>query len=431
MVRGLGMVLVALALTGCGSSTTPPPTPTTTTVSGTVVVGSTATSGNVAVYDFSSGSKGALLASGSIAADGSGHFSLNYTTSNAPAAILVETTDECYDENAYFWAGGGMPGGMAVASVCGFAPLPALDAVAIGGISTVAVTPYTHAELGLVQYEIRHGVAVSTALADAETAFNQLLGFDPVTTLPAMPQPVETESAAAIYGGLIAAIPSWLYNVAYDASGARSATPFGSAPMTTLNFADDMRSDLAEDGVLNGMGRDSSGASTSLSIAGVPLTTAVYRHGLAKYAVTQLRGYFESGAGDTVSGTHLIVPFLTPLVAYNGSSVLFDSSPITPLDENDPVVILRAPLAGATLSGSAGVTGIVQDIVGVPADATLPGETVLLVDGVVYEGFSDRYNPNWFVNTTIFPNGAHTLTLQTTDNLGNTASSSVSVTFSN
>jgi len=444
MARLLSILLAVLTLTGCGGGSSPPDSVTITTVTGTVVVSSPASTGNVAVYDFSSGSKGALLASGAIAADGSGNYALSYTAAHPPSTILIEATNECYLEYSYMWEGayfGGIPVASAtLAPQFGFAPvcadslMPALNAVAVvapGSTAAVAVTPYTHAELGLVQYEIRQGATVATAITGASASFTQLLGFDPATTLPAMPQHVETPSKATSYGGLIAAIPGWLYNVGYFAPSNTSLALLGTPGLTTLNFAEDMRRDLDEDGILNGVGRDTAGNTVALSIVGVPLSTDVYRHGLAKYAVGQLRGYFESVAGYTVSDTQRVVGFLPALEAYNNATVLFDGTAVTPLDENYPLIDLASPASGATLSGDPSINGYVSDIVGIAQPASIPTNCVLLVDGVYYDSFSDPYHPNHYVNTTVFANGPHTLTIQVTNSLGTTASKSVAVTFSN
>ena len=446
-MKALRQVVVSglvLGLGGCGGGSSPPAAPvTTTTVSGVVVAGSTVTSGNVDVYDFSSGSQGALLAEGAIATDGSGRYTLSYSAANPPAAILVEATNECYVEYSYRWEGaffGGIPAAptsltpqFGYAPVCGDdqSPLDAVATVTPGSNITVAVTPYTHAAYGLVQYRIRNGASATSAIADATAAFTQLLGFNPVTTLPAMPQHVEAESDATLYGGLIAAIPGWLYNVATFSPSNTALALLGTPGLRTLDFAEAMRSDLAEDGTLNGIGRDSAGNASSLSIAGVPLTTDVYRHGIAKYAVGQLRGTFESVVGYTVADTQRIIPFLPALVAYNDATALFDGSPVTPLDENYPRITFASPSSGAIWSGSPSVNGYISDIAGIAQTPGIPTNCVLLVDGTYYDSFSDPYHPNHFVNTTVFPNGPHTLTIQVTNNLGTTMQASIAVTFSN
>ncbi len=442
MLRQSVAITIVATLCGCGGGSAPPLPSTTTTVTGVVIAGSTVTSGNVDLYDFSSGSKGALLADGAVVPDGSGHYTLSYTSANPPSAILVEATNECYVEYSYGWLGpfyvipaapASLTPQFGYAHVCGDtqSPLDAVANVTPGSTATVAVTPYTHGALGLVQYQIRNGVSVTTAITDATSVFTQLLGLDPVTTLPAMPQHVETESNATVYGGMIAAIPGWLYSVAYFSPSNTALALLGTPGLRTLDFAEAMRSDLAEDGVLNGTGRDPSGNPLSLSVVGVPLSTDVYRHGIAKYAVGQLRGHFESVVSYTVADTQRIIPFLPALVAYNDASVLFDGSPVTPLDENYPKINLASPSSGATLSGSPSVNGYVSDIVGVSQTASIPTNCVLLVDGAYYDSFSDPYHPSHFVNTSVFPNSPHTLTIRVTNNLGTSTSASVAVTFSN
>ena len=50
-----------------------------------------------------------------------------------------------------------------------------------------AVTPYTHAAVGLAEYEIRTGSTTAIALADANSRLSQWVGTDIQTTLPAAP----------------------------------------------------------------------------------------------------------------------------------------------------------------------------------------------------------------------------------------------------
>ena len=119
------------------------------------------------------------------------------------------------------------------------------------------------------------------------------------------------------------------------------------------------------------------------------------------------------------------------LIAHNEATVPFDGSPVMPLDENYPKITFASPASGAIWSGSPSVNGYVSDIVGIAQTPGIPTNCVLLVDGAYYDSFSDPYHPNHFVNTTVFPNGPPTLTMQVTNNPVTTTQASVAVTFSN
>ena len=385
-------------------------------------MGSPYTSGNINAYDYSAGTKGALLANGAINGDGT----YNLTFANAAETVLIEAINGCYTETAYYY-GGTIPQNKVSVNVCSSAPLDAVVGIPVGTSSvSAAVTPFTHAELGLIEYKIRMGNALSVALSDSSVIFTQLLGRNPINTIPAMPQHIETVSDATIYGAYIAGIGSWVYGVAAPAQSG-TIVPFGTGPLNTLAYAEAMREDLSQDGVLNGVGRDANGALISVKIFNIPLSTDVYRHGLAKYATIRLRGNFEAVVGATGQDYQRIIGFLPAMVSYNNStSSLFDSTAITALDEGGPQISIGTPLPGGTLSGNSGIDGLTHDITGITI-----GNEELLIDGIYYDIFLNPYHPNHFINTTIFANGVYILTIRATNNLGTVATKSVSATFSN
>jgi hypothetical protein len=186
-----------------------------------------------------------------------------------------------------------------------------------------------------------------------------------------------------------------------------------------------MKSDLAQDGVLNGVGRDAIGNAVALQIGGVALSTTIYRHQLAFYAVIRVRAETEGALNSTPEEQARIVSFLPSFVAYNdATNSLLDASALVTLDEGGPVVTIGYPSPGANLTANQGMAGFVHDSVGI-----LALNTVMLIDNVLYTTFSNQYLPSNFINTTIFAKGAHVLTIQTTNNLGHVAASSVNVTF--
>jgi len=229
-------------------------------------------------------------------------------------------------------------------------------------------------------------------------------------------------SSPTLYGGLLGGVPSWLLSVATTAPAV-----FGTGTLTTLAFADAMKSDLAQDGVLNGVGRDVNGNVVALIVGNAGLTTTIYRHQLALWAVLRLRAETEGALGATPEEQARIVSFLPSFVAYNdATNTLLDASAIVELDEGGTRVTIGGPSSGAILSGNNGMAGFARDSVGIPSLST-----VMLIDGVLYTPFVNQYIPNHFINTTIFANGPHTLTIKATNNLGHVSTASVNVTFQN
>mgnify|MGYP002632253441 CR=1 FL=1 len=175
------------------------------------------------------------------------------------------------------------------------------------------------------------------------------------------------------------------------------------------------------------MGRDASGNAVALLVDNATLSTTIYRHQLALWAVLRLRAETEGALGSTPEEQARIVSFLPSFVAYNdATNALLDASAIVALDEGGSVVTIGYPSPGATLSGTSGIDGLARDHVGIPSLST-----VMLIDGVQYTPFVNQYIPNHFISTTIFANGPHTLTIKATNNLGHVSTASVNVTFQN
>jgi len=154
--------------------------------------------------------------------------------------------------------------------------------------------------------------------------------------------------------------------------------------LTSLAFADVMKSDLAQDGVLNGVGRDANGNAVALQIGGVALAATIYRHEVAFYAVIRVRAETEGALNSTQEEQARIVSFLPAFVAYNdATNSLLDASPLVALDEGGPVVTIGYPSLGFTLTNNNGMAGFVHDPVGI-----LMYGTVMLIDGVLYTPFA-------------------------------------------
>lgn len=427
-IKAFSLWFSLLALAGCGGGGTDvrppaPPPPVQTTVSGKVFASDPFYSGVVKAYDFTNGVRGAQLASANI--EGSpGSYQLTIT-GTVPTALLIEADSGCYNEKGIFWRRNvyGPPVMLrsAVATVCTSAPALSAAVPFDATPLTVAVTPYTHAAVGLAQNTMRNGVATATALSDANGRLSAWVGVNIITTLPAAPiRSSSTLTAPLLYGSLLAGIPAWLTTNTSFAPG----EVLGVGSMTTLAVAEAMKSDLAHDGVLNGIG--SAGA---LTVAGAPMSTGVYRHQIAVGAVLRIRAETEGASSSpTLEEARSIVSFLPALEAYNNSvnTVVDNLAAVIALDEGGPIVIIGGPLAGATLTYNGGVDGYVNDIVGIQL-----GATELLIDNIVYTPFTNQYHANNFINTTIFPNGPHLLTIRATNNLGHASTASVTVNFFN
>ena len=254
-------VVAASACVTCSTGSTVP----VGSVSGTTFDG-LITSGIVAIYDFSAGAKGAQLAQAT--SDSSGLYSIPLQIETRP--ILVEVTGGYYAEEA-----GTNP---VTVTLAANQKLSAVTNYTTGSTLKVAVTTFTHLAAGLASYEISKGTAVSTAINNANSRVSSLAGVNILTTFPKEITDVNNASATLKpelrYGFLEAAISMWTYNNAPTPKSAHLA------PYTSIDFAQLLYQDISADGLLDGMGLDSTGAAAQLSFGTIPLGVDVYRMGL-------------------------------------------------------------------------------------------------------------------------------------------------------
>jgi hypothetical protein len=96
----------------------------------------------------------------------------------------------------------------------------------------------------------------------------------------------------------------------------------------------------------------------------------------------------------------------------------------TSSDTTPPSEAITAPGAGATVSGTVGVTGTASDNTQVAAVA-------VAVDGGAFNAVSGTTSWSWKLDTATLANGAHTLTARATDGAGNSSTTSVNVSVLN
>ena len=411
-LRGLVIiVLQAIAVNGCGSSgggASPPPPAAVVVYSGTVFASAPASNGIVTVYELHGTSKGLQLGATTLQGDGS--YTLSFNQPSSPA-ILIEASSLCYDEMGYRRTSGSIRN-----TTC---PITGVLSAAVSPASqNVHITLYTHAAFGLAQYRMAQGDAVPTAVNSGNAGLSVLVGTNVLTTRPVQPSVTATGTAGEVYGALNAGVASWFVNVAMI--GAPAPIVLGLDPFTTLFFAETMRNDLAHDGLLNGVGGPP-GTPSALVLGSQTMSTTIYRHQVAAFAATRIRG-----AGTTVVPYFTgALPYLPGLTAYNDRlNLLYDNTAVVPLDEGGPVIRILAN-NGDVVSGDYTLRTLVENIVGLPLDASK-----IHIDNAFYAQCTVGVC-NHFINTTIFPNGPHTVELRSTNLLGQQNSAAVSLTFSN
>lgn len=359
--------------------------------------------GTVSVYDFSGGSKGALL--GSAVSDANGRYSVTLQVITQP--LFVEVLGGTYVEEV---------GAKEQVALAPNHKLSALINYSTGETARAAITSFTHLAAGLAMYEISQGKSVVAAIDDANRRVSILAGLNILTTTPALITDAGNSSSTLTpelkYGMLTAAISMWTYNHAPSTAVSSHLPPF-----TSVDFAQLLYQDISADGLLDGIGRDSTGALAQLSFGTTPLGVDVYRLGIGA-SMLQMTGDRNNQSG---LGGESVLQFAQTYVA-NTDGIFND---VAPISLTAPTAIISSPTANVRVSGAMNVTAATQSVVGL-------SKVELLVDDVVAVTSSTGLTaPFLQVDTTAYADGNHTIGVRVTDWGGQAANSAVQVLFDN
>lgn len=399
------VVLLTIVLSACsgggGETASPQPIPT-ASVSGAAVDG-LVFNGTVSVYDFSTGSKGALLGQATTNIN-TGLYSLTIQTESRP--LLLELTGGYYYEE------------MDPTRQVQLDPsdkLLALVNFTTGQSINSSVTNYTTLSTGLAQYRIANGTAVAVAINDANSRISALIGTNISTTTPReITDPANASAAltpALQYGFLAGGISMWAYN--NPPSLALRLTK----PYVSIKFIQLMYQDVVADGLLDGVGKDGSGNNVNLSFGIKALGADVYRKGIA-VNVLLMADHVNNRTG--LSSSHV----LSFASAYGASTDPIWGG-VAPTPITAPVVNLLTPTANQWLRSTVNVTATATDYSGLSsANLLVDGNsTATITTGLLAPMFS--------YNTTAVPDGDHTMGVRVTNVLGQATDAVVPVSVDN
>jgi hypothetical protein len=356
--------------------------------------------GNVAVYDFTTGSKGVLL--GQATTDGQGLYSLSLQIESRP--VLLELTGGYYVEEA----------DNANVALLSNHKLTAVANYTTGAALKVAVTTYSYLAAGLAQYEISKGTAVSTAIDNANQRISNLVGVNILTTTPKEITDVANASASLTpelrYGFLAGAISLWTYNHTPSTAAAHLA------PYTSIDFAQTLYQDISADGVLDGFGVDSTGAKAQLSFGTTPLSPAVYRLGIGT-AIVQMAANANNKTGLTGAQ---VLSFADSYIA--STDLMFNN--VAPTTFVASVTGVTFPANNQWVGGSVSLIPTASSPFGI-------GSVALIVDGVTVSNSSGVVPATFTINSASYADGAHSITVQLTDGGGFITTSSITSKFDN
>lgn len=364
------------------------------TVSGTTFDG-LIINGTVSVYDFSTGTKGALL--GQATTDGLGLYSLSLQVESRP--VLIEVGGGYYVEEA---------GSNANIALSSNHKLSAVANYATGTPLKVAVTTYSHLAAGLAAYQIGQGVAVATAINNANLRTSSLVGVNILTTTPKEITNMTNASATLTpelrYGFLAGAISMWTYNHAPSAP-ARHLPPY-----TSIDFAQLLYQDITADGLLDGVGRDSGGNLSPLSFGTTPLGVDAYRLGIGS-GIVQIAAHANNRTGLTPTQ---VLAFAQSYIS--NTDAFFNAVPVASFAP--PVPSFTSPATNAWARRSITVTASATSQFGLQS-------AEFFVDGVSAGVAPSATSPSFTLNTSLLTDGAHTISLKSVDLAGLSSTTSI------
>ncbi|MHB8254185.1 MAG: carboxypeptidase-like regulatory domain-containing protein [Acidiferrobacter sp.] len=378
------LLMASLLLAGCplGNPGAPTPLPQ-GYVGGYVISGGPVAGASVSVY----GPNGVMATTRT---DDSGYFLVALRALSAPLTVIA--TGGSYPEAA-------------TNAVVSSGTLSGMFSYQEGGTLNVAVTPVSTGVASLAHFLMTRGLAQTLAVATADSEFTNWFGFDAADTEPVLLNQVASGQAfnsSLRYGLVLAALSQWA-----AAQGSQTT-----ADLTSIWVAD-----LQNDGLLNGQG-----ANGTLQLGKLPLSVAAYRQGVA-LAIVQVAAAQAPQTAAALPG-----PNATAITAYarsiaDASSALFGAA-APPSFASTPLTLSLAPLP-SWAHGSVIVSGSITDPFSLGATVTLA------MDGQTYQTVTAQPDFAFEINTPVFTDGMHALSISAEDAAGETATLSATLGIDN
>jgi len=393
-LKYVALAVLALFLVACSGSESTKSTSQTGRING-LAFDSAISGGTVAFYTLS----GELIVSSSI--DGDGRFTQELDVSSQILRMVVSGgsyTEEFTGENI---------------SVLNRELAVYVNYVEDSDI-TIPVTLFTHIGAGLFEFYKNHSLTNQGALSKSTQEINEWLGFDAFNTLPFDVTKDNThlatsnEAKYAFTTSAVSALAGGFLESNGIEKGAQSASNFTSIGFSQLAYLD----------VLADSDLDGDGAQGRLYFGTEPVDSNTYRHDLGLSLIKMaLSENNESG----IDANELIA---TAESLSKGQGAIFGYKAGDPLVMGSPIVSNLSIENNAPISGSVELTFNVTDV------SALSSIEVAMDDNNP-ESILDIKNPLYVIDSTLYSEGSHTLTISAINIIGNSTEHTLSILVAN
>jgi len=367
----------------------------------------------VKVYDYTDGRVGRTLAT--TTTDDQGQYEIALKVESRP--VLVEVSGGRYTEAA----------GPGRQVVMGAKVLRAAVMFDAGSRILLPVNELTHMGAALTEHLVGKAVPVKDAIQQANAEISNWVGFE---ILGVIPQSARSSGSASPvlsnelkYGFVLASLSQWTMENA-------PADFWHVSPYTSYDFAQTFYKDIASDGKFDGKGA----SGTSLGYGEKPITVNILRNEI----LPSMMRFAGSDANSTGLGATKIKPLISE-ICLNASTILGDAS--TCLFQ-DSVIKNAYDKSNRPLDGTYSVNGVLILVIARQSSVTWNDEVRLSIDRseTVHEvlerssGSVDGTPFDWVkikFDLKDLSDGAHSLTIATTDKAGVEASKSFPLVVDN
>ncbi|MCP4235735.1 MAG: hypothetical protein GY770_19515, partial [Aestuariibacter sp.] len=359
---------------------------------------------DIKIYDWSSGSKGDLLAE--TTTDATGDYSIELISADKPVLIVAG------DEGSYIEEASGqvinLEYGQNISAVTNYESGETLD---------LQITPFTHLAQCYATYLVSEGIAVQDALNLANSKIAGVAGVDIIGTKPldvTSPNNANVQLTPGLkYGFLTAGISELMI----DAAEANGLPAHSHSFLTSIQWSKVACNDISADGLLDGTGFISGNTTGQLAFGTYLITANTYRTLLAQ----RMLSFALSDNNKTGLGINEL------LVSANALSTNTDSvwagQPGQPVDTTGPVI-------GADIADNSYIGGYSSNIPFSISDPVGVGTVDFYVDNALVSSLSGAA-PVLILNTLNYQDGPHDFTVVAADAIGNESRFSITYYISN